>query len=100
MANGGVGLAGEAGDEAIMPLFRSSSGDLGVKSGGNRGGIEINVYAPEGSSVSQNSQTIGDKEQINIMIDESVAGSVKDSRSRTYRALKSSFGLKQTLNTR
>lgn len=99
MANGGVGLAGEAGDEAIMPLFRGSNGDLGVKSAGGRG-IEINVYAPEGSKVSHDSQTVGDREQINIMIDEAVAGSVQDSKSRTYKALKNSFGLKQTLTTR
>jgi hypothetical protein len=99
MANGGVGLAGEAGTEAIMPLFRTSGGDLGVKSG-NSGGVEINVYAPEGSKVSQTSQKIGDKEQINIMIDEAVAGSVKDSGSKTYKALKNSFGLKQSLTVR
>ncbi len=99
MANGGMGLAGEAGTEAIMPLFRTPGGDLGVKSGNGRG-IEINVYAPEGSSVSQNSQTIGDKEQINIMIDEAVAGSVKNSGSKTYKALKNSFGLKQSLTMR
>lgn len=99
MANGGVGLAGEAGTEAIMPLFRTGNGDLGVKSGGS-GGVEINVYAPEGSKVSQSSQTVGDKEQINIMIDEAVSGSVKDPGSKTYKALKNSFGLKQSLTTR
>ncbi len=100
MANGGMGLAGEAGTEAIMPLFRTSNGDLGVKSGSNSRGVEINIYAPEGSKVSQSSQTIGDKEQINIMIDEAVSGSVKNPASKTYKALKNSFGLKQTLTTR
>jgi hypothetical protein len=99
MANGGIGLAGEAGTEAIMPLFRTGNGDLGVKSG-NSGGVEINVYVPEGSKVSQSSQKTGDKEQINIMIDEAVSGAVKDSGSKTYRALKNSFGLKQLLTTR
>jgi len=99
MANGGVGLAGEAGTEAIMPLFRGSNGDLGVK-GGRGGGVEINVYAPAGSKVSQSQKTSGDKEQINIMIDEAVAGSVKDSGSKTHRALKNSFGLRQSLTTR
>ncbi len=98
MANGGVGLAGEAGTEAIMPLFRTGSGDLGVKSGG--GGVEVNVYAPEGSSVKTNSQKMGDIEQINIMIDEAVAGSVGRPGSKTYKALKNSFGLRQSLTTR
>ena len=40
MANG-AGLMGEAGPEAIMPLKRTSSGDLGVKAEG--GGDNINV---------------------------------------------------------
>ena len=34
MSNGGVGLGGEAGKEAIMPLTRTPSGDLGVKTDG------------------------------------------------------------------
>lgn len=100
LANGRTGLAGEERTEAILPLFRTSGGDLGVKSGGGSGGIEINVYAPEGSKVSQNNKSIGDKEQINIMIDEAVAGSVGNTGSKTYRALRQSFGLKQTLTVR
>jgi hypothetical protein len=99
MANGGTGLAGEEGDEAIMPLFRTSNGDLGVKSGNSRG-VEINVYAPEGSKVSQNSQTIGDKEQINIMIDEATSAAVGNPGSKTFKALKNSFGLRQSLTVR
>ncbi len=99
MANGGTGLAGENGDEAIMPLFRASNGDLGIKSAGGSG-VEINVYAPEGSSVSQSSQMIGGKERIDIMIDEAVAGAVKSPGSKTYRALKNSFGLRQSLTAR
>ena len=100
MANGGVGLAGEAGPEAIMPLFRNGNGDLGVKSGGSGGGVEINVYAPEGSRVSQNRQTVGNKDQINIMIDEAVSGAVGNPGSKTYKSLRNSFGLKQSLAAR
>lgn len=40
---GGVGLMGEAGAEAIMPLTRTSNGDLGVKAVGT-GGV---VIAPQ-----------------------------------------------------
>ena len=36
MANG-MGLAGEAGDEGILPLARMASGDLGVKASGSSG---------------------------------------------------------------
>lgn len=45
MANGKIGVMGEAGEEAIMPLTRTSSGKLGVMAmgGGGSGGTQINV---------------------------------------------------------
>ena len=45
MANGKTGVMGEAGEEAIMPLTRTSSGKLGVMAmgGGAAGGTQINV---------------------------------------------------------
>ena len=45
MANGKTGIMGEAGEEAIMPLTRTSSGKLGVMAmgGGGAGGTQINV---------------------------------------------------------
>ena len=57
MANGGVGLMGEAGyPEAILPLKRGSNGKLGVQSsGGNVGNIIVNVDA-SGSSVEGDQQ--------------------------------------------
>ena len=42
---GGLGVAGEAGPEAIMPLTRGSNGQLGVKahgSGGSGGSVTVN----------------------------------------------------------
>ena len=47
MAGGKVGVMGEAGDEAIMPLTRTAGGQLGVMAvGGGSGGTAINVSAP------------------------------------------------------
>lgn len=44
MANGGMGLMGEAGPEAIMPLKRTATGKLGVQvSGKSNGGNTQNV---------------------------------------------------------
>ncbi|WP_016970592.1 phage tail tape measure protein [Pseudomonas tolaasii] len=44
MANGKTGIMGEAGEEAIMPLTRTSSGKLGVMAmGGGAGATQINV---------------------------------------------------------
>ena len=49
LANG-MGLMGEAGPEAIMPLKRGANGKLGVQSSGGVGNIVVNVDA-SGSSV-------------------------------------------------
>ncbi len=55
MANG-IGLMGEAGAEAILPLRRGSNGKLGVQSsGGSIGNIVVNVDA-SGSSVAGDEQ--------------------------------------------
>ena len=55
MANG-MGLMGEAGAEAILPLRRGSNGKLGVQStGGGFGNINVSVDA-SGSSVEGSEQ--------------------------------------------
>lgn len=48
LRRGKLGLMGEAGPEAIMPLARGSDGNLGVRSFG--GGTTINVYTPDADS--------------------------------------------------
>ena len=49
MMDGGVGLAGEAGPEAIMPLKRGADGRLGVAgSGGNI--INVQIATPDAES--------------------------------------------------
>ncbi len=40
----GLGLMGEAGPEAVMPLRRTSSGDLGVIAQGQGGGVTVQNY--------------------------------------------------------
>jgi phage-related minor tail protein len=48
---GGLGLMGEAGAEAIMPLARGSDGRLGVAGGGGRGvQVTFNVTASDARS--------------------------------------------------
>lgn len=98
MSGGRRGLAGEAGQEVIAPLFRTSSGDMGVKSVAPR--VEVNVYAPEGSKVKQERKFDGDREQINIMIDEAVAGNIGRAGSKTHRSLRNTFGVSQALTAR
>ena len=44
---GGMGLMGEAGPEAIMPLARGPDGKLGVRGGGSSQTIIMNVTTPD-----------------------------------------------------
>jgi phage-related minor tail protein len=47
-----IGLMGEAGSEAILPLSRTADGRLGVASGGGKGNVSIvmNVTTPDAAS--------------------------------------------------
>jgi hypothetical protein len=94
MAGGKTGMAGENGPEAILPLVRTSGGDLGVKSDGGGSRTEVNIYAPPGSKVSEDRQQDGGIERINIFIDEATANNIRPG-TKTYRALRDSFGLGQ-----
>jgi len=48
---GGVGLAGEAGPEAIMPLTRGADGRLGVAAaGGAAPNVTVNIATPDAES--------------------------------------------------
>lgn len=47
MMDGGVGLAGEAGPEAIMPLRRGPDGRLGVAGTGGGNSVTIQIATPD-----------------------------------------------------
>lgn len=48
--SGGLGLMGEAGPEAIMPLARGADGRLGVAGGGGGVQVTFNVTASDARS--------------------------------------------------
>lgn len=52
LTGGGLGLAGEAGPEAIMPLSRGQDGRLGIASGGygSGGNITVQIVTPDPGS--------------------------------------------------
>lgn len=54
----GLGLMGEAGPEAIMPLARGADGKLGVRGAGGSGGVQVtmNISTPDAAGF-QRSQT-------------------------------------------
>lgn len=57
---GGMGLMGEAGPEAIMPLARGADGKLGVRTQGGGGGVTVvmNVSTPDAHSFQQSRSQI------------------------------------------
>jgi phage-related minor tail protein len=58
---GGVGLMGEAGPEAIMPLTRGSDGKLGVRGGGSGGGsvhVTMNISTPDAAGFQRSQSQI------------------------------------------
>jgi phage-related minor tail protein len=50
MMDGGVGLAGEAGPEAIMPLQRGPDGRLGIAGQGGGNSIHVQITTPDPDS--------------------------------------------------
>ena len=77
MANG-MGLMGEAGAEAILPLRRGSNGKLGVQSsGGGIGSVVVNVDATKTSANANNGQA--------EMLGKMLAGAIQDELLRQQR---------------
>jgi len=68
----GFGLMGEAGPEAILPLARTPSGDLGVKA--TAGGVIVQVFDQRkgGEPVEVKQDTVGNQRVVKIMIREAV----------------------------
>lgn len=61
MRNGRMGLAGEAGPEAIVPLARGPDGRLGIAARGGNGGFNVtfNVQAADADSFRRSETQIG-----------------------------------------
>ena len=79
---GGLGLMGEAGPEAVMPLKRLGNGDLGIEASGIGGTqVVVNIYNNSGEPVTQEEHTGEDgSRQIDIMIGELVGGQIAAGR--------------------
>jgi len=102
MANG-AGLMGEAGPEAVLPLTRTSGGDLGVKSAGNGSPSEVYVQIIDqrqgGQQIEQEHDTGPNGEQIirAIVREETKAGFNNGNFDKT---MKTNFGIKRAGRTR
>jgi len=91
----GIGLMGEAGPEAIMPLTRTASGRLGVAAVG-AGGLQVQVNNYTGAKVAAREERVQmpdgkqlQKLVVDIVADDIVAG------GRTASALRGRYGLRE-----
>lgn len=72
-ARNGLGLMGEAGPEAIMPLTRGANGELGVKAEGIGGSpVVVNVINNSNSKATVNQRQTSQGTEIDVVIDQLV----------------------------
>ncbi len=92
----GIGLMGEAGPEAIMPLARGPDGKLGVvaANGNSAPSVTINNYS--GQEATASSDSAGN---IVVEIGRAIAQDIT-SGGPSYRAIRSTFGLSNRLQQR
>lgn len=95
----GIGLMGEAGPEAILPLTRVN-GKLGVQAqGGGSGDVQVNVYnAPAGTSatVKESVDSRGAR-KIDIVLSEIVGAELRRPGSPANSAIRQGFGVPPTI---
>lgn len=79
--NGGTGIMGEAGPEAIMPLVRGSNGKLGVASSGSQGNTVVinNTVNVSGADDPQKTADASTK-ALNKLIEQKVISVISDQR--------------------
>jgi lambda family phage tail tape measure protein len=93
---GKLGVLGEAGPEAIMPLTRGPDGKLGLAGGGGGGGsstvsVVINNNSAEKATASETVDSRGGR-RIEVTIGELVAAELRRPGSASNNAMRSAFG--------
>lgn len=99
----GAGLMGEAGPEAVVPLVRTSSGHLGVRTTGESSGtnVYVNVINKSDAQVStRESQDSQGNTNIEFLIERSVGQAMRRPGSEPYRALNNTYGANMRLANR
>ena len=99
----GTGLMGEAGPEAIMPLTRDSSGNLGVRAEGAGGGSQVNIVINNNTSarVQTNETTDGrGNRNVEVTIGDMVAQQIATKNSSLQQSMGAVYGNKPALARR
>lgn len=91
--NNGSALMGEAGAEAILPLTRTSSGDLGVAAvGGGDANVKVTIINNTGAEVSQRETTGSDgSKELEITIGKFVNNAINN--GTTDKSMRGRYGI-------
>ena len=97
----GTGLMGEAGAEAIMPLTRDGSGNLGVRAqgGGSNVDVVVNNYGSEKATTKETVDSRGNR-RIEVTVGDMVAQEVTRTGSAAQTAFSSTYGTRPALARR
>lgn len=100
MASGGIGMLGEEGPEAVMPLTRLANGNLGVQSTGGNTNVIVNVIDNNNSTVSTNQKYTQNGLEIDVLIDKAVAKKLSQKGSSSSKVLQNQYGARERLINR
>lgn len=92
----GIGLMGEAGPEAIMPLARGADGKLGVVAANGNSAPKVTINNYSGQEATASTDSAGN---IVVEIGRAIAQDIT-SGGPTYRAIRTTFGLGNRLQQR
>lgn len=98
-AANGLGVMGEAGPEAIMPLQRDSRGRLGVSGGGSDVSVVVNNYGKERAEVKESTDGRGNR-RIEVVVGEMVAGEMTRVGSPLQQTFTNNYGLAMPVGRR
>jgi len=93
------GVFGEAGPEAIMPLGRDSSGNLGVRATGGPTKLVVNIIEAQGKGGQSDQRQEDGASVIDIFfdqIDARIATNINQGRGATTAAMTKTFGLNRS----
>jgi len=99
---GQPGIVGEAGPELFIPRVGGTivpSSRLEGASFPSGPTVQIQVFAPPGSEVSEQTDRIGDLDRVRLFIDQATADNMRPG-TRTFRAIRDTFGSTQTVVSR
>ena len=93
-----LGVMGEAGPEAIMPLKRTKSGNLGVVASGSGAQVEVNVIESPGQGGQVNQRNNGERKIVDVLVERVKTDLLRDVQSdgQFAQGLEGRYGLNRT----